>query len=60
VRVYQWLGYWRNSSGDAVMYGLRYEAGDAELASIPTVAGTGTVEIFTADALARAGVRLPK
>jgi hypothetical protein len=60
LRVYQWLGYWRNNSGDVVMHGIRYKALDAAMGSEPAGDGSGTIEIFTAQALARAKINVPK
>ena len=35
VRVYQWLGYWRNASGSAVMYVLQYVAQESHRGAAP-------------------------
>jgi hypothetical protein len=58
LRVYQWLGYWRNSAGDVVMYGIRYEAPGVEIGSAPVGNGSANVEIFSAAALARARIKV--
>ena len=60
VRVYEWLGYWRNGAGDMIMHALRYRAQDAGTGSLPVADATGTVELFTAGALARARVTVPR
>ena len=60
LRVYQWLGYWRNKAGDVVIYGIRYKAADAALGSAPVGDGTATIEIFSAEALARSHIKVPK
>ena len=59
VRVYQWLGYWRNKGGDVVMHGISYTTPDISLGATPVGDGTGTIEIFTAEALKRAGIKVP-
>ena len=59
VRVYQWLGYWRNSAGDVLMYGLRYQAPNAEVGALPVGNGVAVTEIFSAAALLRARVKVP-
>ena len=60
LRVYQWLGYWRNKAGNVVMHGIRYKAPDAALGSTPVGDGTATIEIFSAEALARARIKVPE
>ena len=59
VRLYQWLGYWRNSAGDVVVYGIHYRARDAEFGSLPLGSGSVNVVFISAAALARARVRVP-
>jgi len=59
IRVYQWVGYWRNKRGDVVMHSIRYRALDAALGASPVGDGTGSVEIFTADGLRIAGIKVP-
>lgn len=59
VRVYQWLGYWRNARGDVVAYALHYNADDIAKGAVPDEKGTGSIKLFDRDDLRKAGVKVP-